>query len=428
MGRWDERSVVRAKSLVSRETGGDKGEKYSSLAPVMVGRVGLRSAVFASLVALVACGSRSSTGPGTPVYPTAQDPFAGANCSLVKPPVEPELMAWDPSLRAQLDKLRRQHVVAVRYEAKGCDVSLELLADCIGPKNKYVYSPMASASTRVARNVDELLAQLPLGASSISTSLRVNESIRADFRLVGAVALPPGSTVTEYDLVGSTCKGATHVISAVYIGGFGIAHEPGAGETNAFTGGAVAIAREGYPAICERAATEGIPLDGCSAPLRVALTPLNGAVPPPTCPENWTFDGKKCVKGAAPAPVCSTWGGGEPEPGCGADAADGGAADPSGVFDQANVERVVRVKSANTKRNCWETAPASVHSFSANIATTIDAQGKVVLAEPQLVAAEGPSDVANIVARCIANDVLTWEFPAPGAPTTVVLPFHLLRQ
>jgi hypothetical protein len=334
-------------------------------------------------------------------------------------------MAWDPAQRAKLDKLRRQGVVAVRYETKGCEVSLELLPDCVGPKNRYVYASMGSVDTRVARNVDELLAKLPLGASTVSSSLRANESIRADFKLVGAAALPAGSTISEYDLVGTACKSATHVVSAVYLGGFGIAQEPGAATTNAFSGGVEAIAREGYPAICDRAENEQIPLDGCSAPIRVALIPLNGVAPPPTCPEHWTFDGKKCVKNATPAPVCATWGGGEPQAGCGSDAA---STEASQVFDQANVERVVRIKSQNTKRYCWESSSNAVHSITVNVATSIEPQGKVTAAEPQLVAAEGPSEVATTIARCIASDVLTWEFPPPGRTTSVVLPFHLLRQ
>lgn len=408
--------MVREKSFVTKRTGGAKVEKYSRLAVAMVVRVGqLATGLSLAVLALVSATAACTTKPAQPPMPGIKDPFAGANCSLVKPPLEPELMAWDAGQRAQLDKLRRQGVVAVRYEAKGCDVSLELLPGCVGPKNKYVYSPMGSSDTRVARNVDELLEKLPVGASTISSSLRRNESIRADFKLVGAAALPVGSTINEYDLVGSACKAATHVVSAVYVGGFGIAEEPNGATTNAFSGGIDAIMREGYPAICERALAEGVPLDGCSAPLRVALIPLNGAAPPPTCPESWTFNGTKCVKEASAE--------------AGDAGSDGGGPSEAVVaFDQASVERVVRVKSQNTKRNCWETAASSVRSFSTNIATTIDAQGKVTLTEPQLVAAEGPSDVANSIARCIATDILTWEFPPPGAPTTVVLPFHLLRQ
>ena len=107
---------------------------------------------------------------------------------------------------------------------------------------------------------------------------------------------------------------------------------------------------------------------------------------------------------------------------------DAGAEQDAGPFDQQAIERVVRVKSPNTKRSCWETAPTSVRSLSVNIATTVDTRGKVTVAEPQLVVADGANDVANIVARCIANDVLGWEFPPPDSAQTIVLPFHLMRQ
>ena len=85
------------------------------------------------------------------------------------------------------------------------------------------------------------------------------------------------------------------------------------------------------------------------------------------------------------------------------------------------------MRSPNTNRSCWESSP-SLHSITVNVATSIDPQGKVTAAEPQLVAAEGPSEVATSTARCIASDVLTWEFPPPGSAKSVVLPFHWLRQ
>ncbi len=41
-------------------------------------------------------------------------------------------MAWDPGSRSNLNRLRRQGVVAVRYAAIGWNVELELLSNCIG--------------------------------------------------------------------------------------------------------------------------------------------------------------------------------------------------------------------------------------------------------------------------------------------------------
>ena len=73
-------------------------------------------------------------------------------------------------------------------------------------------------------------------------------------------------------------------------------------------------------------------------------------------------------------------------------------------------------------------APTAVRSLSVTVSVTVGPQGRVVLAEPQLVVAEGPSDVANGIARCIANDIMTWEFPPPDSARTFPLPVHWLRQ
>ena len=314
----------------------------------MVGRVAIVSSALAVMV-LSACGAKPKAGA-----PTAANPFGGANCGAVKLPVEPELMAWDAQSRAQLDKLRHQGVVAVRYLQNGCDVQLDLLPQCIGPKNRYVYSPMSSADARIASNVDQVLATMPLGAANVSPSLNGGGTLRADFRLVGAAALPTGTTITEYDLIGADCKEATHVVSAVYVGGFGIAGEAAGSPTNAFTGSVTAIAREGYPAVCDRAEQSGVEEPGCSVPLRLALTPLNGKAPPPTCPPSWTFDGKKCVKPAEATVPCD--GGPECAP------ADAGTPD-SRPFDQAAIERVVRDRTPATKRACWEMPPPRCAAF-----------------------------------------------------------------
>ncbi|MBX3227833.1 MAG: hypothetical protein KIT84_22755 [Labilithrix sp.] len=387
----------------------------------MVGRV----VVVVSVLLLPTAACKTSSRAASTVTPTVADPYAGANCAAVRAPREPELMAWDAESRAQLDKLRRRGVVAVRYQAKGCEVELELLPGCVGPKDRYVYSPMSSADTRTARTIDELLAQLPVGASNLSMTLGGPRVLRADYKLVGAAALPVGSTITEYDLVGLDCKKATHVVSAVYVGGFAVAQASPNATDNVFSGGGEALTREGFAPICQRAEAEGVELSGCSAPLRVALLPLNGEAPPPTCPEGWTFDGKRCAKDVVAETLCSTWGGAED--GCTHADPDAGAGEER-VFDASTVERVVREKSPHTKRNCWEAAPAGLRKLSVTIFTTLSPDGKVASAEAQGITAEGNMDTANVVARCIANDVMTWEFPAPDAKVTFQLPFHLLRQ
>ncbi|MCW5838166.1 MAG: hypothetical protein KIS78_37590, partial [Labilithrix sp.] len=237
--------------------------------------------------------------------PRGLEGLKGVDCAAVKAPAEPDLMAWDASSRAQLDKLRRQGVVAVRYEAQGCDVSLELLPQCVGPKNRYVYSPFSATDTKIARDHGELLAQLPLGAENVSGWIAGRRALRTDAKVVGAVGLPTGSTVTEYDLVGPECKRATHVVGVVYVGGFAMAasdaRDVAATDLFASPTPVEGMTREGQAQICERAEAEGIELSGCAVPLRVALIPLDGKAPPLTCPAGLTFDGRRCLRPIADA-------------------------------------------------------------------------------------------------------------------------------
>ena len=347
---------------------------------------------------------------------------AGVDCSAVKPPAEPDLVAWDPASRAQLDKLRRQGVVAVRYEARGCDVSLELLPQCIGPKNRYVYSPYSATETKIAHDLSELFTKLPLGASNVSSLLKGRNALRADAKLVGTVGLPPGTTISEYDLVGPECKRATHVISAVYVGGFAMAaaDERRLRSTNLLAAPPIdGMTREGQAQICDRAEAEGIELPGCSVPLRVALLPLGSAALAPTpartepvCATGSVFDGRRCT----------------PDPGsAGRGSTDPSTAEPR-VFDQNAVERVVRDKQGAVRRKCWETAGGSVRRVNITVTTTVDPQGRVAKADAQVVDVDGSADVAQVVARCIAGEVQTWQFPEPEKPRELTLPFHFIRQ
>jgi hypothetical protein len=302
--------------------------------------------------------------------------------------------------------------VAVRYETHGCDVSLELLPDCIGPKNKYVYVPFNASDTKIARDPNELFAQLPLGAANLTGLLKERRALRTDFKLVGSVGLPDGSTVSEYDLVGPECKRATHIVRAVFVGGFSMAAaDPSqvSATGNLFSRGdpvGEPVAREGYPAICDRAEAEGIELGGCSAPLRIALIALGKTSPAPATAK------------AAPPPSS------EPSTEATAELADGGKP----TFDQASVERVTRQHLTAVRRGCWESTTESLKRITVSVSLRVDVQGRVPFAEAHVVDSEGPPDVASVVARCIANDVRGWTVPDPDSEKALTLPFHLLRQ
>ena len=84
-------------------------------------------------------------------------------------------------------------------------------------------SPFRASETKIARDLGELYAELPLGASNAQRLMADRGLLRTDTKLVGSVALSAGSTVSEYDLVGPECRRATHVIGALYVGGFAMA-------------------------------------------------------------------------------------------------------------------------------------------------------------------------------------------------------------
>jgi hypothetical protein len=380
------------------------------------------------VVGAIVGGCRRPTKDPAPV-----DALAGVDCKAVRVQSEPELMAWDG--RAQLDRMRRRGVVAVRYETNGCEVSFELIPQCVGPKNKYVYAPFKATETRIARDANELFAQLPVGAANLSTLLKEKgkRALRTDLKLVGSVGLPPGSTVSEYDLVGPECKRATHIVQALYVGGFAMAAGDSDLVTNATNlfaappsaapgaGGPESVAHEGHPAICDRAEAEGIELGGCSVPLRVALIPIQSS-----------SGGARSVVSASP----TAGGASSPAPtqaaGCTAARSDPSCALlPDGgrpPFDQGAIERVTRLHHTRVRRACWETTPETMKRVTVTVTTRIDTEGRAIHTAGQVTDADGPADVASVVARCVANDVRGWQFPEPESEKVLTLPFHLIRQ
>jgi hypothetical protein len=241
----------------------------------------------AGLVALGACAPPVNPA-GDPLKATKTgEAFDGVQCSAVRPQTEPDLMAWDPGSRANLNQLRHQGVVAVRYEAKGCNVELELLSHCIGTAAKYEFSPYSANEHKVAHNASELFAQLPVGAARLSGSLKGNRALRTDYMLAGQYVLPAGATFRSADLRGADCARATHVVSAVYVGAFAM----GAGESRAMEGSATLLSAganarsaadvevlddEGNAAACAAAQSEGKADDRCAVPLRIGLLALEG--------------------------------------------------------------------------------------------------------------------------------------------------------
>lgn len=253
-----------------------------------------RAPFCAPLSATVAALAITAAVPGcatTPSGALAGDPSTvkeafGVRCDAVRAQEAPDLMAWDPAARANLDRLRKSGVVAVRYEAKGCDVKLELLPGCKGPSN-YKYNAYAARETKTARDANEVFASLPLGAQSVAAKVSKGKMLRTDYILVGTDSLRADARIARASLRGPECARATHVVNTVYLGGFameaGTTAELG-GQVTVFGVGAGAnsahsaerLAREGDAAACEEALKSGKETALCSVPLRVGLLALDG--------------------------------------------------------------------------------------------------------------------------------------------------------
>jgi len=244
---------------------------------------------------------------------TTGEAFEGVQCSAVRPQTEPDLMAWDPGSRSNLNRLRAAGVVAVRYEAVGCNVKLELLSHCIGATGKYQFSPYSANQRKVAHNASELFAQLPVGAASLGADVKGGRALRTDYMLAGQYALPPDATFRASDLKGTDCARATHVVSAIYVGAFIM----GAGESRQMDAkaslfGASAgmssqadvdvLSTEGDAEACAIAQRDGTESYRCAVPLRIGLEALATPVAS-SCPEGTTLQGDTCSPSMAAAPA-----------------------------------------------------------------------------------------------------------------------------
>jgi hypothetical protein len=97
-----------------------------------------------------------------------------------------------------------------------------------------------------------------------------------------------------------------------------------------------------------------------------------------------------------------------------------GASGGSGL-DQAAVERVVAGHRAGVKRTCWERGGADTKS-SVNVTVT------ATVAPNGTVANTTSNGDDPVVGKCIESQVKSWTFPAPGANTTLNIPFKFVRQ
>lgn len=109
-------------------------------------------------------------------------------------------------------------------------------------------------------------------------------------------------------------------------------------------------------------------------------------------------------------------GGGGPNVGPGSSPGAGGG----GGLDQAGVERVVAMHRTGVKRTCWERGGGEKSSVNVTVTANVAPNGSV--------SSTSSSGDDPVVAKCIENQVRTWQFPAPGSSTTINIPFKFVRQ
>jgi hypothetical protein len=215
--------------------------------------------------------------------PTTKEVFGG-DCRAVRNPTEPVLTAWEPDDRAQLNALRRQGAVAVRYRAVGCNVELEVLPNCIGT-GEYAFVPTPSSKQDYITDERALFAELPLGGAGLSSRLRGNNVLRTDYTLTGVASLPSGNAYAVSDLRGPDCGRATHIVARIYVGGFAMASgqeqslRAAASIFNVGAGASVdarveRVFQDGTPSACSEAIDAGRDDARCSVPLRIGLLAL----------------------------------------------------------------------------------------------------------------------------------------------------------
>jgi hypothetical protein len=256
-----------------------------------------RIIALAALVVMAACsGARSKSS----VVSSGMD-----GCRIAASSTAPLVVEWNGAMRGRLEALRSKHVIAVRHS--GCE--LELLPACT-VNSEYTYSPLTPKRDRVVvRDEDELYANLPLHAVSLSAKLRAAGQLNVDMTMVGRFEAQ-AKTLTSNQLEGE-CAGATHVITGLTTGAFnfyaGASSEnqggisiAGAGAGQQSSASVDVLNRDGDPAACSRtAANDKSPPFGCGAIIRIELAPIGGSgSTTPGCASPLAWDGKQCASPA----------------------------------------------------------------------------------------------------------------------------------
>jgi hypothetical protein len=243
------------------------------------------------LLAVAAAGLVLTAGTGCPKKGTPSEQLAQSpdlatqtgqsKCGVKASAAKPLVVEWPAADRAALEARATRSLVAVRYQ--GCE--MEVLTNCT-VQGAYSYLGLNQKREGVRiKSVDELYAQLPVGAVSLEGKLERAGQLNVDMVIVGRKEAER-SEFSERDLEGR-CGDATHVITGLTVGAFsfyaGASAEVGAGVKvgNIGAGASSGTEREvlkedGNADSCAAATQSDVNApDGCGALLRVEVVPID---------------------------------------------------------------------------------------------------------------------------------------------------------
>lgn len=262
----------------------------ATMAP-MIGPLARGASRFAVAASLLACGGAP---PAPAVKPTLMDKTtAGENrCVVTKSHERPFVIEWDATDLASFEAKAARDVVFVRYQ--GCHLTVLDCADAsIGGKHGAYRAPEWTSGTVEGFDMSteqELYAQLPLGAASLSGRLESGQSLRLRY-FVSGVSTATRDALYKKDLP-ERCAGATHFVQAYNLGAFELGAmargkaSAAAGIHGFGAGGSTSkdvsvLKRGGELEACKDEATRGG--KRCQVPIRITLRGLEeGAAPAPS--------------------------------------------------------------------------------------------------------------------------------------------------
>ncbi|MBX3190551.1 MAG: hypothetical protein KF819_26355 [Labilithrix sp.] len=255
-------------------------------------RAGLSSTIFLFACASYACAGAKAPEPSLTLMDRTT---AGANrCVVTKSHTRPFVIEWDATDLSMFEAKAAHDTVFVRYE--GCHLTVLDCSDASLRGKLGAYRPPEWTSGGVEgfdmSTEQELYAQLPLGAASLSGRLDAGEALRLRY-FVSGVSIATRDAIHRGELP-ARCTSATHFVEAYNLGAFELASRSRTqAGMSASVGGFGAGARDGKDlAVLKR----GGELDACrdeasratkrcQVPIRITLRAIDdGDAPPAPAP------------------------------------------------------------------------------------------------------------------------------------------------